>query len=359
MSLTNRAYESLVRPLLFTLQPESAHRLALAVLRWDIPWRLVGGRMAVRDPRLGVELGGLRVPNPVGLAPGIDKNGLAVGALSRLGFGYIVIGSITKEARPGNPKPRLRRDVPREAILNSLGLPSLGVARAARALEQARGLPVPVLASVAGFSATELVELAAAVEPHVDAVEIGLVCPNSTESERMRELEMFDEVVAGVMARRRRPVFIKLPSPRDAAGAASVAEMVRRAADAGLDGISISGSHTIEIAGFPAGKGSIAGRPAFDVALGVLRDVAGWSRGRIPIRAAGGIFDGGDAARMLAAGASAVEVYSSFIFRGPGIAGEINRGLLAELDRRGVASIPELTAGARTGPDRETAAVAS
>jgi dihydroorotate dehydrogenase len=342
MTILSTTYRSVVRPILFQLSPEQAHRYALATLSWSLPWRVVGRSLQVRDPRLHVELGGLTVANPVGLAPGVDKNGRAAASLARLGFGFVVIGSITREARAGNPKPRLARDVPREAIMNSLGLPSLGVDAAVRALRSARGLPVPVIASVAGFSPRELVELAAAVEPAVDGVELGLVCPNSTEAERMRELDMFEEVATSVAARRRKPTYIKVPSHHDPATAANVEAMVRRAADLGFDGLSVSGSRTIPIPGFPSGRGSIAGRPVFPDALRITRDVAGWAGGRLSIRTAGGIFDAGDAAAVLAAGADAVETYSAFIYRGPSIAAEINLGLLAELDRRALGSIAEL-----------------
>jgi dihydroorotate dehydrogenase (fumarate)/dihydroorotate dehydrogenase len=201
---------------------------------------------------------------------------------------------------------------------------------------------VPIIASVAGFSPRELVELAAAIEPVVDGVEIGLVCPNSTEAERMRELDMFDEVARGVVAQRRKPTFIKVPSPHDPDTASNVREMVRRSADLGLDGVSVSGSRTIPIRGFPGGRGSIAGRPVFDDALRIAGDVAGWAAGRISVRAAGGVFDADDAAALLAAGADAIELYSGFVYRGPGVAAEINRGLVAELDRRAIGSVAGL-----------------
>lgn len=342
MTLVSLAYRSVVRPLLFSLSPEQAHRFALTTMRWPVPWRLLEPALAVRDERLRVQLGGLAVANPVGLGPGVDKNGVAAAALARLGFGFVVVGSITKHPRPGNPRPRLARDVPNEAIMNSLGLPSLGVVAAVRALGRARGLPVPLIASVAGFSPEELVELAAAVEPVVDGVEIGLVCPNSTEAERMRELDLFEEVATGVAARRRKPTYIKLPSHHDEATAGNVRQMVTRAADLGLDGVSVSGSRQIAIPRFPDGRGSVAGRPVFPDALRITSDVARWADGRLSIRSAGGIFDADGAAAMIAAGADAVEIYSAFVYRGPAIACEINRGLLRELDRRGLESVARL-----------------
>jgi dihydroorotate dehydrogenase len=356
MTLISTAYRSAVRPLLFRLSPEAAHQFALATMRWDVPWRLVEPALTVRDQRLAVELGGLRVTNPVGLGPGVDKNGVAVRSLARLGFGFVVVGSITKHPRPGNPKPRLARDVPNEAIMNSLGLPSLGIEAAVRALGRARHLRVPVIASVAGFSPEELVELAAAVEPVVDGVEIGLVCPNSTEAERMRELDLFEEVATGVAARRTKPTYIKLPSHHDEASAGNVRQMVVRTADLGLDGVSVSGSRRTSIPRFPDGRGSIAGRPVFPDALRITRDVATWAAGRLSIRTAGGIFSADDAAAAIEAGADAVEVYSAFIYRGPGIAAEINRGLAAELDRRGAGSLAALRPAAELGSGEMTTA---
>ena len=359
MTVISAAYRSAIRPFLFRLSPEQAHRFALVTMRWDAPWRLVAPALSVRDARLAVDLGGLRVPNPVGLGPGVDKNGIAIGALGRLGFGFIVVGSITKHPRPGNPKPRLARDVPNEAIMNSLGLPSLGVEAAIRALGRRRDLPVPVIASVAGFSPQELIELAAAVEPVVDGVEIGLVCPNSTEAERMRELDLFDEVASGVAARRSKPAFIKLPSHHDDATAANVRQMVVRAADLGLDGVSVSGSRRTSIPRFPDGRGSIAGRPVFPDALRITRDVAAWAGGRLSVRSAGGIFSAADATAVLGAGADAIEVYSAFVYRGPGIAAEINRGLVAELDRRAVSSLAGLRQSPEASPAEESRAKAT
>jgi dihydroorotate dehydrogenase len=146
-----------------------------------------------------------------------------------------------------------------------------------------------------------------------------------------------------VLARRRKPIFVKLPSHHDEAGARNVAEMVRRAADQGFDGISVSGSQTIDIPRFPRDRGSIAGRPVFEDALRITRDVATWSAGRLSIRSAGGVFSAAHAEAMLAAGADAVEVYSAFVYNGPFIARDINGGLLAELDRRGLPSVGALT----------------
>jgi dihydroorotate dehydrogenase len=158
----------------------------------------------------------------------------------------------------------------------------------------------------------------------------------------MRELDLFEEVATGVAARRRKPTYIKLPTHHDEASAGNVRRMVERTADLGLDGVSVSGSRRVAIPRFPDGRGSIAGRPVFGDAVRITADVAGWAAGRLSVRTAGGIFTAADAAAVMEAGADAVEVYSAFVYRGPGVASEINRGLVAELHRRDLDSVSRL-----------------
>ena len=345
MADLSQLYVRALRPLLFRLDPERAHGLALRALRVAWPWRLLGSLTAVRDPRLRVDLAGLKLANPVGLAPGVDKNGAAVRALAHLGFGYIVIGSITRDPRAGNPRPRLLRDPAHEAIVNSLGLPGVGLERAIRGLRRLDGIGVPLIASVAGFSPEELATAAHDLEPHVDAVEIGLVCPNSTETERMQELEMYSDLVRRLVGQRHKPVFMKLPPHRDEASAASVQEMVRLAADTGIDGLSVSGSRPFVTPKLATGRGSLAGRPVFGDTLRIASEVAAWADGRLPIRGGGGVFSGSDAFDLLSTGVAAVEVYSAFVYRGPTVAREISRELVARLDREGLTALPQRDAG--------------
>jgi dihydroorotate dehydrogenase len=216
----------------------------------------------------------------------------------------------------------------------------VGLERAIRGLQRLDGIGVPLIASVAGFGPDELAQAAATVEPFVDAVEIGLVCPNSTETERMQELEMYESLVRQLVSRRRKPVFVKLPPHRDPATAASVREMVRLGGDLGIDGLSVSGSRPIVTPRLATGRGSMAGRPVLPDTLGILRDVASWAGGGLPIRAGGGVFTGRDTFTLLRAGAAAVEVYSAFVYRGPTVAREINRELLACLERDGLRRLP-------------------
>jgi dihydroorotate dehydrogenase len=332
-------YSDALRPLLFRLSADQAHGLARMALRWPMLWRLFERPRS--EPRLHTQLAGLHLPTPIGLAPGFDKSGELLPSLSHLGFGYLMCGSITNEPRAGNPFPRLIRYPERQSISNSMGLPNPGLAAAARFLREAPQAP-PVLASVAGFSAAELVNSALTLEPLVAATEIGLVCPNTTETERLEELRTFAELAAELGRRKAKPVFVKLPPHHDDVRRQQVLAMVDACVQAGLDGVSVSGTRPIDEPRLGMGRGSLAGREVFQDSLRIVRDVAERAQGRLAIKAAGGVFTGRDAYDMLAAGADSVELYSAFIYRGWNVARLIARELLAELDARGNSSVATL-----------------
>ncbi|MFI5266729.1 MAG: dihydroorotate dehydrogenase 2 [Chloroflexota bacterium] len=330
------AYTDLVRRLLFRLSADQAHALARLALRWPAVWRPFGRSEA--HPRLETNLAGVRLPTPIGLAPGFDKSGELLPGLSRLGFGYLMCGSITKEPRYGNPFPRLVRYPERQSIANSMGLPNPGLLAAAAFLRKGPK-EVPVMASVAGFSAAELVASALALEPYVAATEIGLVCPNTSETERLEEMRTFTELAAELGRRKSKPVFVKLPPHHDDVRRQQVQAMVDACVGAGLDGVSLSGTRPIEEPRLGMGRGSLAGRDVFHDSLRIVRDVAERAAGRLAIKGAGGVSTGRDADDMLAAGADSVELYSAFIYRGWNVARLIARELLAELDARGVEAV--------------------
>jgi dihydroorotate dehydrogenase len=339
-------YSKILRPLLFRLSPERADALAHLALRWAPPWRLLGAGARVDDPRLAVEVGGLKLRSPIGLAPGFDKNAELIGGLSQLGFGYVVVGSITTEPRAGNPKPRMVRYPARLSLANSMGLPNNGLVAALARLRSQRG-DCPVIVSVAGFSAAELVAATRAVEPYVDAVEIGLVCPNSTETERLEERRSFVSMVDGLASGKRKPMFIKVPPHHNEADRARVFAMLDDCIAAGLEGIAVNGSRQVVEPSLATGRGSIAGRETYQDALRIARDLAEHAAGRLALRVSGGVFTGEHARTMFEAGADAVELYSAFVYRGWDVAGRINRELLALLEREGRGSVRELRPAAQ------------
>jgi dihydroorotate dehydrogenase len=322
------AYGRVIRPLLFRLPADRGHDIAQAALRVPVAGRFVGAGSRVDDPRLATSLAGLAVRNPVGLAAGFDKNGTMLKSLRHLGFGYLVVGSATLAPRAGNPRPRLVRYPDRQSLANSMGLPNRGVDRLVEVLRRRPAGDVPVLASICGFTPDETLALVEKVAPHADGVEIGLVCPNTTDSVRMRELENFNQLAAALPRERPGPLFVKLPPDHNPQERVFLLDLVDVCVTYGIDGICLSGGRDVREPKLAAGKGSLAGRETFAAALDSVGAVAAHAGGRLAIKASGGVFTGADAAAMLRAGATTVEVYSSFVFEGPRVATKINRELL-------------------------------
>jgi dihydroorotate dehydrogenase len=333
-------YSSALRPLLFQLSPDRSHDLAQLGFRASPLWAAYGRTGRAPDPRLRTSVAGIELANPVGLAPGFDKDGLMLRSLSHLGFGYVVVGSATPQPRTGNPKPRLARDPGNRSIMNSMGLPNRGIPALVERLRKRPAGDTPVIASVVTFSPEETPSAITAVAPHVDGVEIGLVCPNARE-EQMQELSAFTEL-ARTLPDVGKPVFVKLPPVNSPEEQEFVLAAVDTSLEHGIAGFSVSGGHTEPVAALEVGKGSVAGRRTFEDALRNVRLVADRAERKLPIRASGGVFSGADAAAMMAAGATTVEVYSSFIYEGPGVARLINRQLSGLLGERSLASVSEL-----------------
>ncbi|HEY7177389.1 MAG TPA: hypothetical protein VH442_20930, partial [Micromonosporaceae bacterium] len=224
-------YQRLIRPALFRLSAEHAHSVARSAMRVPGPFRLVGQR-GTDDPRLAVDLAGIALSNPIGLAPGFDKDGRLLHSLENLGFGYAVVGSVTEEARTGNPRPRLVRYPDRQSLANAMGLPNGGAHVAAAGLAAHAPRRMAALVSVAGPSAKSIIGAAKAVASHAAAIEVGLVCPNSSETERMAELDMLHELLDGLLPVVGRPVFVKLPPHRGEDERVHVFRMVEMCVDA-------------------------------------------------------------------------------------------------------------------------------
>jgi dihydroorotate dehydrogenase len=305
---------------------------------------------------LETDLGGLRIRSPIGLAPGFDKSGDLVPGLARLGFGYVTVGSITTQPRAGNPKPRLHRYPDRQSVTNCMGMPNLGLDAAVDLLARPRSAGTRVIAAVAGFSVEELLAAAAAVEPHVDAVEIGLVCRHTPETFEMAELPTFVAIAEGMARQKTKPAFAKLPPHHSPAELTRTLSMVDVCLSGGFDGVSLSGTRTVAEPRLSMGEGGLAGRATTADAVRILSDVAGRAAGRLAIKAAGGVFDGADAYRFLELGATAVELYSSFIYRGWAVAAKIARELLAELDGRGLGSVRDVPVTGHTAREAPVSA---
>jgi dihydroorotate dehydrogenase (fumarate)/dihydroorotate dehydrogenase len=352
-------YTALVRPLLFRLDAEAVHRASIAAasaMGWS--HSLVAAMCAPRDPRLATTLGGLALASPVGLAAGYDKSGEAVRFLASLGFGFVEIGSVSAEPSRGNPRPRLWRLPLDEAIVVHYGLPNDGAVTVARRLAGVRfavPLGINIVKTNRGMSAAPDSD-DAVIADYVRSTRLlmnvatyltfNLSCPNT---ETGRDFFADKAHVARLLAALeplaiRRPVFLKI-SPLG--GVAHIEDVLEAAEPFGF----VSGfvfnlpptkPETLKTARevWRDWPGAVSGPPVAALIDTCIAET--WRRmdtDRFQIVGAGGIFSGEDAYRKIRLGASAVQLLTALVYRGPGVVARINRELGRLLARDGVARV--------------------
>lgn len=368
---------SLLRPLLFAIPPAEAHAAAmagLAPIEHLGPLRAVArAAMSVRRPELEVRALGLVFPNPVGLAGGFDKNAHRARALAALGFGHLELGTVTARAQEPNPPPNLFRLPKDRALVNRLGFPNDGAeavaARIARVRSDGGGLGVPIGVSIGKSRVVPLEPVDGVVEDYVasfrlvrpcaDFVVVNVSSPNTKGLRAMQGKELarvLFEALGRENAAPRVPLLVKIAPDLDDG---ELDALLAVASDAGLDGV-VATNTTIARDGFvrlesprelveSIGAGGLSGAPLRARSLEVVRRVRG-ALGRGPaVIGVGGVDDAASALAMLRAGADLVQVYTGFVYGGPGTAKRIARGLLAEIRRTGASGIGELAGAAAAG----------
>ena len=347
-----RVYRTLVRPVLFRLDPERAHdvtvRTAALASRSRVICRAVAALDA--DPRLAVDVAGLRFRTPVGLAAGFDKSARAVPLLSVLGFGHVEVGSVSADPSAGNPRPRLFRLPDEQAIAVHYGVPNDGAERVAARLAGRRP-PVPLGINVVSTnrgaaSADEpdeavigdYVASVARLQEHGEYVCLNLSCPNTRDgrgffADRGRLRALLDRLAETGM---RRPLFIKVAPFADAREIETLLEAADRAPF--VAGFSVN----LPPGSRPDVRGAISGPPARAAAERTVAELyARGERERYAIIGSGGIFTAADAYRMIGLGASLVQLYTALVYEGPGVIRAITAGLAELVERDGLRGIGE------------------
>ncbi|MBL0141324.1 MAG: quinone-dependent dihydroorotate dehydrogenase [Betaproteobacteria bacterium] len=333
----------LARSALFQLDPETAHVLALKAMGTLGPAvALLGAGSDAGEERTVM---GIRFPNPVGLAAGMDKDAQYLEPLAALGFGHLEVGTVTPRPQPGNPRPRLFRLVEHEAIINRMGFNNVGVEALLRNVEKSpfRG----VLGINIGKNFDTPIERAAddylacldAVYERATYVAVNISSPNTKNLRDLQSRERLDELLGAIMARRDSlaaragkvtPLAVKIAPDLDDGQIAAVAELALKHR---IDAL-VATNTTIGRAGVEGHRnaqeaGGLSGRPVFALSTEVLRKLARLLGGRIPLIGVGGILSGEDAKAKVEAGASLVQIYTGFIYRGPDLIAEARRALKA------------------------------
>lgn len=348
-------YRTLVRPILFRVDPERSHDLALACLGALRPlWSRLRPVAASGDSRLGVTVSGIRFPAPVGLAAGFDKAGRALWAWPALGFGFVEVGTVTALPQPGNLRPRVFRLPEDDALINRLGFNSPGAeAIAARLAALRRGRPYPIPLGV-NIGRSGAVPNEKAVEDHIFSLErlhpyadFLIVNVSSPNTPGLRGLQVRSALVPllDALSRRNRalgekPLFVKIaPDLREAELEEIAGSLEGRVHGIVATNTSVERNDLRGAARTQAG--GLSGRPLGALATRVIRALYRLTQGRVPIIGVGGIFTAEDAYAKIKAGATLVELYTGFVYGGPATPRRILTGLSALLARDGFQTLSQ------------------
>jgi dihydroorotate dehydrogenase len=356
----------LIRPLLFSLDAERAHHLSMRLfagaMRLGPLRRLTARGFRTDDARLRVRRFGIDFPTPVGLAAGFDKNAEYFNALHALGFGFIEVGTLTGQAQSGNPRPRLYRLPADRALVNRMGFNNKGSAAAAEALA-GRGIE-PILGVNIGRS--KVVSNEEAVGDYLASFErlfpfgryfvVNVSSPNTPGLRELQErgpltalLQALTDKNAELAARHGippRPILLKIAPDLNEPQVAAIVEMTKEVPIAGLVAtnttISRDGLQTPPARVVAVGAGGLSGAPLTEHSRNMVADLYRRTEGLLPIVGVGGIMNGEDAWQMIRAGASLVQVYTGFVYGGPGFVKAIHRHLLRRLTESGKRSLDEV-----------------
>jgi dihydroorotate dehydrogenase len=328
-------YETFVRPLLFSLDAEAAHHFTIAVLqrasRLDLALRVLRSFQPASQPKT---LFGLTFPNPIGLAAGLDKNGVALPAWAALGFGFIEIGTVTAKAQPGNPKPRIFRLPEQQALINRLGFNNDGadaIAERLRGLRASKRWPaVPVGINIGKSRTTPLAE---AVDDYLysfrllqhaaDYITLNVSSPNTPGLRELQETGRLSELLHAFRTEpggADKPLLVKISPDLSPGELEAIIGVCEENSVAGI----IATNTTLDHSSVPPQleqTGGLSGAPLREKSTTLVREIA--TRSAIPVIASGGICDAESARQKFHAGAQLIQLYTGLVYRGPGLLREV------------------------------------
>jgi dihydroorotate dehydrogenase len=378
-------YHHLIRPVLFTQDAERIHNRMMRSLGWVGRHRLACDAIAslFGAPQLPIEVFGLKFPNPVGLAAGMDKHAEALPTWPALGFGFTELGAVTWQPQPGNPAPRVFRAIPDAAIINRMGFNNPGAQALGQRLAEWRALgrwpshPVGI-----NLGKSKITPLDKAAEdyansfrvlwPYLDFFVINVSSPNTPNLRQLQDKAALDEILAEIQKvqgqkaalknqesevrssepslgdhpspiTQRKPILVKVAPDLSFTALDEILELVgpRQVAGIVATNTTITRPQTNDPAlqRIYAQAGGLSGRPLRARSTEVIRHLYRQTRGTLPIMGVGGIFDAADAWEKITAGASLVQVYTGMVYEGPGVAKAIVTGLLQRLAQRGMSHL--------------------
>jgi dihydroorotate dehydrogenase len=358
-------YRKLVRPLLFKQDAERAHDFALKILARAGQDELVCNTIGkiFSAPELPVEILGLKFPNPVGLAAGMDKFAAAVPVWEKLGFGFSELGGVTWHAQPGNPPPRMFRAIGDEAIVNHMGFNNPGAEAFAEKLAEWKNSgrwpnhPVGV-----NLGKSKIAPLENAAEDYANSFRVlrnladffvvNVSSPNTPNLRQLQDKSALDEILASIQKQNKnlKPILVKVAPDLSFEALDEILELVvpRQIAGIVATNTTISRPQTNDLTAqkIYAETGGLSGKPLHARSTEIIRHLHKQTKGRLPIIGVGGIFNADDAWEKITAGASLLQIYTGLVYEGPGVAKKIVAGLVQRLEIAGMKSLREAAGSA-------------
>ena len=353
-------YRNWLQPLLFLQESEAAHNRVIGGLSWAgrLPLVPMLADAVYGAPGLPVTLGGLRFPNPIGLAAGMDKHAAAVPMWERLGFGFAELGGVTQYAQPGNDPPRMFRAVNEGALVNRMGFNNPGAEAVAQALQQWRARDQwpthPIGINLGKSKVTPLEEAAEdyafsfrTLQGLADFFVVNVSSPNTPNLRQLQDRSALDEILKTLRAvDSKTPLLIKIAPDLTNEAIDDVLELATAHSLAGI----VATNTTIErpepgdaqCRATYEQTGGLSGAPLRTRSTEVIAHIYQHTEGKLPIIGVGGIFTAADAWEKITAGASLLQVYTGLVYEGPAIAGDLVRGLKARMEKEGVRSLADV-----------------
>ena len=367
-------YKTLLRPMIFSglrADPETVQRQLMALCKWGdeayespvVQWvmKRVRQQLCFEDARLSVSIAGLEFDNPIGLAAGFDKNGIGSNIWPNMGFGFAELGTVTCHGQPGNPRPRLFRLPEDLAAINRMGFNNDGSEMMAKTLtgsRSRRNSHSPLGINLGKSKVTPLDDAAAdyvssfqRLKSLGDYFVINVSSPNTPGLRSLQAVEQLEPILAGLCDanNENKPIFLKIAPDLAWEDISDLIQLVQQYELAGMIAtnttIDRQGLKTLTVreTGQPPQDeaGGLSGLPVRDRATDVIRFIAQETQGKLPIIGVGGVFSADDAFAKIKAGASLVQVYTGWLYEGPGMVRQILQGLIEQLDRHQLNSIQD------------------
>ena len=304
-------------------------------------FRLTNG---TRNEKLKTHVTGVALPTPIGMAAGFDKDCNVLRSLLSLGFGLVTGGTITLASRPGNPKPRVIRLPNEKALINSMGFPGRGLEPAIKRLQRSQRVKERIFVSIAGTIEDEIFDCLHRVQSLAAGIELNISSPNTAGLRIFHETGRLRGLIEALAAEKNVPLFVKLPPwSRGDDDRREILKLAETAINSGADGLIVANTRPIESNRLKVGRGGLSGEPLFENTELMIADVQAMTHGNVGIIACGGVSTSTQVWKLLASGASAVQLYTSFIYQGPGLPARLNKGLAKLMATAGITSIDEIS----------------